>query len=202
MANVDVEIGSIMTQRLLTSLAKAEAVGATQMVVHSPFDGFHEWNRWNYPDTQQMITEACVRILTPVLQRARDIGCMLVLENVMDVNPDSRRTLCQELGTDVIRVSVDTGHAAFAHTRCGAPSVTDFIASAGSDLAHVHLQDSDGHADRHWHPGEGILPWGGIFRAIHTSGSDPRLILEVRDRRRALPETAERLSQTIRLASL
>ena len=34
-----------------------------------------------------------------------------------------------------------------------APSVDMFVREAGEDLAHLHLQDTDGHADRH-HVGE------------------------------------------------
>jgi sugar phosphate isomerase/epimerase len=49
-------------------------------------------------------------------------------------------------------------------------------------LHHVHLQDSDGHADRHWNPGEGDIHWHSVFRALGRLGSDPRLILEVRDK--------------------
>ncbi|MCX7328327.1 MAG: TIM barrel protein, partial [Hyphomicrobiales bacterium] len=49
-------------------------------------------------------------------------------------------------------------------------------------LHHVHLQDSDGHADRHWNPGEGDIQWHAVFRALGRLSSDPRLILEVRDK--------------------
>lgn len=43
--------------------------------------------------------------------------------------------------------------------------VADFITDADEQLAHVHLQDVDGHADRHWAPGEGEIEWTAVFRA-------------------------------------
>jgi sugar phosphate isomerase/epimerase len=44
----------------------------------------------------------------------------------------------------------------------------------------VHLQDTDGHADRHWKPGEGNISWVEVFRALARLSSNPRLILELR----------------------
>ncbi|HMO08640.1 MAG TPA: TIM barrel protein, partial [Paracoccaceae bacterium] len=48
---------------------------------------------------------------------------------------------------------------------------------------HVHLQDTDGFADRHWHPGEGRLNWPAIFAVLRGLRTMPRLILEVNDSR-------------------
>lgn len=48
-------------------------------------------------------------------------------------------------------------------------------------LTHVHLQDTDGFADRHWAPGEGNIPWVAAFRALGRLTSNPRLILELRN---------------------
>ena len=63
----------------------------------------------------------------------------------------------------------------------GAPPVDRFVTAAGDLLAHIHLQDADGYADRHWAPGDGTVRWASIFRAVSTLTSNPRLILELRD---------------------
>ena len=171
------------------------------MVMHSPYGHWDTLNRQNYPDGLQMKLDSAMLVLEPVAERAREIGCVLMLENIEDADPNLRHMLCKELGTDVMRLSVDTGHAALAHGQNAAPPVVDFILAAGADLGHVHLQDADGWADRHWHPGEGSLPWGGIFKAIHQGKGSPRLILEVRDRQSDLPKTAAWLEQVVSLAS-
>jgi sugar phosphate isomerase/epimerase len=44
------------------------------------------------------------------------------------------------------------------------------------------LQDADGHADRHWAPGEGTILWKPVFEAIARHCDNPRLILELDDR--------------------
>jgi sugar phosphate isomerase/epimerase len=67
------------------------------------------------------------------------------------------------------------------------------VRAAGDWLAHVHLQDTDGWADRHWVPGEGTICWPELFRTLAALQSVPRLVLELRDKDRA-PEAAERLA--------
>jgi sugar phosphate isomerase/epimerase len=47
---------------------------------------------------------------------------------------------------------------------------------------HVHLQDTDGFADRHWAPGRGTINWASVFAALAASPADPHIVLELRDR--------------------
>ncbi|WP_216597667.1 TIM barrel protein [Ruegeria sp. 6PALISEP08] len=53
--------------------------------------------------------------------------------------------------------------------------------TAGTRLAHVHLQDTDGYADRHWAPGKGTVNWQAVFEALTKSAPDARLVLELRN---------------------
>ena len=76
--------------------------------------------------------------------------------------------------------SIDTGHAHLARRMSNAPPVDYFVRDAGDQLRHVHLQDLDGHADRHWAPGEGEIHWSEVFRALSECQSEPHLVLELR----------------------
>jgi len=40
----------------------------------------------------------------------------------------------------------------------------------------------DGHADRHWAPGEGEIEWTAVFRALADCQSTPHLVLELRNK--------------------
>lgn len=84
-------------------------------------------------------------------------------------------------GSQALQRSVGTGHARLAHGSAGGPPVDYFIQDAGSQLAHVHLQDADGHADRHWAIGEGNIFRPSVFRAIAALDQSPRLLLNLRD---------------------
>ena len=93
---------------------------------------------------------------------------------------------------------MDTGHAYWAHVTCGAPPVDRFISMAGDLLTHVHLQDADGYADRHWVLGEGTIPFAPIFSALKGLKSNPRLIVEINEFGR-VPESVAHL-ETLGLA--
>jgi sugar phosphate isomerase/epimerase len=118
-------------------------------------------------------------VLGPVVQRAEAVGVTLVIENIEDVDPATRRALVESFASPAIALSIDTGHAQLARRMSGAPPVDYFVRDAGALLAHVHLQDVDGHADRHWAPGEGEIEWTAVFRALADCPSAPHLVLEL-----------------------
>jgi len=194
LGNPDRDIRAIITCRFLWGLEVAEALGATHMVIHSPFTYWQLLNRANYPDIEPSIFAAAADCLAPVLARAAQIGCTLMLENIDDTDPTARVRLVRAIDHPNLRVSLDTGHAELAHGSYGAPPVVDFIAAAAGVLGHVHLQDADGYADRHWHPGDGRIPWRPVFDALARLEESPRLILEVRRDHARLPETVARLA--------
>ena len=192
-ANPDPELRAVITKRLLQGLQIAEAVNGTHMVVHSPFTYWHVLNRRNFAYIHGSMLEAAAECLAPVLTRAADIGCTLMLENIDDTDPADRRALVEMVDHPNLRLSIDTGHAELAHGRYNAPPPVDFVADAGGLLGHVHLQDADGFADRHWHPLEGRVLWAPIMAAIAQLPTPPRLIIEPRDRYHLIPRTVARM---------
>ncbi|MGC9370082.1 MAG: sugar phosphate isomerase/epimerase family protein [Paracoccaceae bacterium] len=193
LSNPDAEIRGVIQRRLLKGLEIAEALETTQMVLHSPFTYWNLLNRANYAFLQDAMFEAITECLAPVLRRAAEVGCTLVLENLDDTDPAVRVQLAEWIGDANLGVSLDTGHALLAHGRYNAPPVVDFIAAAGGRLSHVHLQDADGYADRHWHPGDGAICWTPVFDALAELPEMPRLILEVRGHKERLPASVARL---------
>ena len=191
----DRDIRAVVQRRLLRGIEIAEALGATHMVVHSPFTCWHALNYANYGRLRADLFEASADCLGPVLARAADAGCTVMLENIDDADPRDRTDLVAGIDHPNLMVSLDTGHAELAHGRYGAPPVVDFVTASAGRIGHVHLQDADGYADRHWHPGEGRLPWAPIFAALAEVAPAARLILEVKDRHRLLPETVRRLER-------
>jgi sugar phosphate isomerase/epimerase len=167
--------------RLLQGLEAAETVGASQMVIHSPFTTWDHNNLDLYPGGREAVIERVQATLIDVIRRAEQIGCELVIENIEDKDPHDRVRLASALGSKNVRVSLDTGHALYAHMSTGAPPVDYYVDAAGDMLTHVHLQDTDGFSDRHWAPGDGVMRWQALFRALGRLRSNPRLIIELRD---------------------
>ncbi|MEL6235299.1 MAG: sugar phosphate isomerase/epimerase family protein [Pseudomonadota bacterium] len=179
----DPDIRAVVARRMMQALDVCAALGATQMVIHSPYSTWDDFNLDGYPSAREMVIENTRATLAEVVARAMDDGVELVMENIADRNPHDRRILAEALG-DGVQLSVDTGHANWAHHATGAPPVDYFIRLAGARLAHVHLQDTDGHADRHWAIGEGNIAWTAVFREIAALGGVPRPVLELRDHTR------------------
>jgi sugar phosphate isomerase/epimerase len=167
--------------RLLQGLEAVEAIGATQMVIHSPYTTWDHNNLDLYPGNREAVVERVQATLSDVIRRAEQVGCEIVIENIEDKDPHDRVHLVKALNSKSVRVSLDTGHAFYAHISTGAPPVDYYVDAAGDTLTHVHLQDTDGFADRHWAPGEGTIRWAAVFRALVRLKSNPRLILELRD---------------------
>ena len=183
----DPEIAPILARRFVTGVEAAAALGATQMVVHSPYKTWDWFNFGNNPRVGNRPSDA-EDTIARVLANLRDAvtlaeahGVTLVIENIEDIVPGWRRELAAAFGSENVRVSIDTGHAHYAHGATGAPPVDYFVTDAGEMLAHVHLQDADGFADRHWPPGRGTVNWHAVFRAIAALPQRPHLVLELRD---------------------
>jgi len=180
--SMDPDVRAVVQKRMTQGLDVCEAVGATQMVIHSPF------TTWDYNNLDMMegardklFTNAHLT-LDAIVARAESQGVTLVMENIEDIDPLDRKRLVESFGSAALKLSIDTGHAQYAHGSTGAPPVDYFVRLAGEMLDHIHLQDADGHADRHWGLGEGNILWTSVFRAIGELPVRPRLLLELRDK--------------------
>jgi sugar phosphate isomerase/epimerase len=186
-SSYDPEVRRIVARRMDQALDVCAAVKGTHVVIHSPFTTWGYNHRGLYPRDADRMLSAVRDTMGAALARAADMGVTFVLENIEDIEPADRAGLCEALGWQALELSVDTGHAHYAHVSTGAPPVDFYIRAAGARLGHVHLQDADGFADRHWQIGHGTILWTSVFDAIVATGATPRLILELRDKAGILP---------------
>ena len=180
-ATPDPDVRAVVKKRLHQGLDICAMLGATQMVVHSPFTTWNHYNLNGRPGTRQALIERTHLAMAEIVKRAEDMGLVIVIENIEDNDATSRVELVRSFNSAAVRVSLDTGHANYARGVTNGPPVDHHIHVAGELLHHVHLQDTDGYADRHWHPGEGNISWPWVFEALGRLTSRPRLILEVDD---------------------
>ncbi|NJK80265.1 MAG: sugar phosphate isomerase/epimerase [Chloroflexaceae bacterium] len=175
----DRRVRQLAIERLQQALAFAAELGATQMVMHSPFlflgDSFVPHS---FASSRARVIEQVHQVIDAVLPLAVQIGCELVFENVLDGNPAPLLALVQSFSDAAVRVSLDTGHAAIAH-RQGGTAPAEWVTEVGALLGHLHLQDNDGRADRHWCPGDGEVDWHALFAAVGSLAHRPRLLIEL-----------------------
>ena len=189
----DPDIRAVVARRLDQGLQVCEAIGATQMVIHSPFTTWSYNNLTNNPGELEKLIERCQITMAEAVKRAEDIGCTMVIENIEDKDPALRCLLADSFQSPAVAVSLDTGHAHYACGSTGAPPVDYYVRIAGNRLQHVHLQDADGYADRHWSLGEGTILWPSVFDALSALDSNPRLIIEIKDKSK-IPASAARMA--------
>ncbi|MDQ2065643.1 TIM barrel protein [Xinfangfangia sp. CPCC 101601] len=178
----DPDLRAVVQDRILTALAALEEIapnGQGHMVLHSPFTTWSGFNTGTEMDDQEGMIARSLALLTPAVRRAEAIGATIVIENCEDRCPHERVTLVRAFNSPALKVSLDTGHAHYAHGSTAAPPVDAYVRAAGDLLAHVHLQDADGIADRHWALGRGNIHWHGVFMALRARKTMPRLILEM-----------------------
>lgn len=161
--------------------------GGGHMVLHSPYTTWHGFNRHTNQCDAAGILERTQATLAPAVRKAEEAGIEIVLENCEDIDPAERVALAASFASPAVRVSLDTGHAHYAHGSTGAPPVDAFVRAAAGALAHVHLQDADGVADRHWQLGQGTIHWHAVFAALGELPVMPRLMLEMANARDVQP---------------
>ena len=160
-------IRAVVTKRLAQGLEACEAVGATQMVIHSPY------TTWDYNNLDiNPGYRACTHRTGPCrrsrMRAARREHRLRTRHRKHRGQGSALRAsqLARSFNSQRVRVSLDTGHAHYAHISTGAPPVDYYVDAAGDMLAHVHIQDTDGYSDRHWLPGDGTVRWAAVFRAL------------------------------------
>ena len=187
----DSDIRALAKDRLQAGLdacmAMAPDTATAHMVVHSPITTWDWYNNDDRPGTRERQIELVHDTLGHIVKRAEDAGVTIVIENIEDKDPRDWADLASSFGSPAIRASLDTGHAHYAHGATGGPPVDYFVRAAGDLLAHVHLQDADGFADRHWRLGEGSIHWPAVFRALDDLPEMPRLLLEMANPQDIMP---------------
>ncbi|NOX40325.1 MAG: sugar phosphate isomerase/epimerase [Alphaproteobacteria bacterium] len=177
----DPDVREIVVKRMDQGLDVCAELGAVQMVIHSPYKTWDHNNLDLKPRARAAKIEAVHHCLSGAVKRAENQGVTLVIENIQDIDPLDRLRLAQSFDSPAVKLSVDTGHAYYAHGVTGAVAVDQFIRMAGDMLAHVHIQDADGYADRHWQIGAGTICWRSVFDAIAALPAKPHLVLELND---------------------
>ena len=180
-ASMDPDVRTLVARRMDQGLNACAELGACYMVVHSPFTTWDFNNLPNYPSAFDRVVALTHETLAAAVRHAEELGVTLVLENIEDKDPHARVRLAGSFNSPAVKVSIDTGHAHYAHGSTGAPPVDYYVHAAGGMLRHVHLQDADGYADRHWEIGKGSIPWHAVFSALAALDVQPHLMLELRD---------------------
>lgn len=98
----DPDVRAVVIKRFNQGLDACAALGADQMVIHSPYTTWDYNNLDNNEGAREQVLERCHLTLDGVVKRAGDIGVTLVIENIEDVDPHDRVRLAASFNSDAI----------------------------------------------------------------------------------------------------
>jgi len=172
-----------------TVLRGAAALGAQLVVVHPGRE-----LRGQQPVAE--VADLCAEQLRQLAALAAELDLTLAVENMLPAHAladfEVLRAVVDWLDSPRVGLCLDTGHAQLTG------GVDHAIEAFAGRLNHVHLQDNDGQADRHWLPSLGQIPWDGFAAHLAATGYTGPLTIEAyppdgMHRRHMIPTVREAL---------
>jgi sugar phosphate isomerase/epimerase len=175
--------------RIRRSVAAADTLGATVVVLHPPF----RWQR------------GYAAVFADEIARAGEgTGVVLAVENMFPVGRGPLRAVPYSPGYDPTSVGYPHYTLDLSHTAAAGSDALALLDRMGDRLAHVHLADgSGGPRDEHLVPGRGGQPCAQVCERLVDSGYRGTVVVEVSTRHcRTREERAEVLHEALLFARL
>ncbi|MDD2585879.1 MAG: sugar phosphate isomerase/epimerase [Syntrophomonadaceae bacterium] len=145
-----------------------------------PMMVMHITDSLNLPSPNQHGMDSISRLLTV----AEDLGVIIAIENTG--REDYICFVLSEINSDYLGFCYDSSHN---HIYSG-DNIT-LLEKLANRLITTHLSDNDGHKDRHWLPGEGIINWEKVSNVFSKTKYNGFLTLEVYPTEQQLNEKPE-----------
>ncbi len=112
-------------------------------------------------------------------------GMDIFMENTFEDGPEVLIRLNESLSDcPNFKLCLDYGHACLTST-----NIEDWVQQMAPYTGHIHMNDNDFIADRHWVPGEGSIDWKECSLLLDRYGIDSPVLLElggIENQRKAL----------------
>lgn len=165
-ASFDPAIVAVTQKRFDQLFRLLPAFSAVSLVVHAGYDARRHFVM---PDVW---LEKSLAFFGDIAQRAHDIGCRLMLENVFEEHPEELLPLIQGLDSSHAGICLDLGHMNAA-SRDG---LAHWLANLSPYIGQLHLHDNHGDKDHHLPLGKGNIDFAAVFEFV--SEKRPILTLE------------------------
>ncbi|MBU5638087.1 sugar phosphate isomerase/epimerase [Geomonas sp. Red69] len=153
-------------------LDAAELLRPEVMVFHPGFD------RWRYGEAQGQWLELSVAAWREVLQRTKEIGTVVAVENIFEEEPSTLKALFEAVQEPSFGHCFDVGHWNL-FKRVG---MEKWFEALGTWIKEVHIHDNGGTKDDHAPPGEGAIDFELFFRLMERYAPDAAYTIESHSR--------------------
>lgn len=129
-AAIDPWIREIAKKRFLQIFGETVKFNAKKLVVHTGFDPMIYRKEWFVPQS--------IGFWKDLLKECPE-GLELVLENVMEKEPDMLVEICDGVADERFRICLDIGHANLMPV-----PVREWLSTIGGRLSHMHVHNNEG----------------------------------------------------------
>ncbi|MBM4341131.1 MAG: sugar phosphate isomerase/epimerase [Deltaproteobacteria bacterium] len=165
---VDWRIREVTQDRLSKTIELANVFKPKAIVFHPGYE------KWKFDGEVGLWMENSLRTWKPLVEKAKEGGLTIAIENVYEESPDSLLMLLKEINSPHFRFCFDTGH----HNVFGKKPLSLWMESLGEYLVEVHLHDNFGEMDEHLPVGEGSFDFRELFALFSQWGINPIYTLE------------------------
>lgn len=176
---LDPAIRQVSQQRLSQSLAFANQLNASVMIIHPGVD------KWRYPNLEQTWLNNAKVSFQALTEQAAVADCRLAVENIYEDTPALLVQLVEEIGSEWFGHCFDVGHWHLF----GKLAMAEWLDAIAPHLVHLHLHDNHGKADDHLPLGKGSIDFTPLQCKLVQMSSLPSMTLEA--------HTAEDLGQSL-----
>lgn len=149
-------------------LDAAQILRPEVMVFHPGFD------RWRYGEaTSQWLVHSVV-VWRQVLERAREIGTVIAVENIFEEEPSTLKLLLETVDHPGFGHCFDVGHWNLFRK----VGMEEWFEALGTRIAEVHIHDNSGTRDDHAPPGDGAIDFELFFRLMERYAPDAAYTIE------------------------
>jgi sugar phosphate isomerase/epimerase len=166
--SLDPKVRQISRFRLHQLFDLVEPLNPIHVVCHTGFDPNHHHGHVKF------WVEKSLETWGPLVDRARQLNVLLLLENVWEHDPALHRQLFKRLRSPFLGWCLDVGHQhAF-----GRSSTLQWLKALAPFLRELHLHDNAGLQDHHLAIGQGTFDFRTLFGYLAKKGLNPVLTLE------------------------
>ena len=128
--------------------------------------------------SRQDAIDLFVEVLKPLAEHAEKVGVLLLIEpepGLLLETTDQYLEVADRVNAPSIGLNFDVGHA-----YCVSEDIPDAIAKLAPQIRHYHVEDiSAERVHHHLVPGTGAIDFPEVFRAIHSTGYDGWITVEL-----------------------
>ncbi len=164
---IDPKARELAAYRYRQAIRLAKQYGASKVIIHGGYNPWIYYPVW-YTEQSVLFWKAFLK---------EDPGVQIVLENVLETEPDMLLEIIRGVDDPRLRMCLDIGHVN-AYSKI---SVMDWLEICAPYISHFHIHNNDGSWDTHNALNEGSIPMKALRNRAKNLSPDATFTLELMD---------------------